>query len=111
MFVIYCRQKYSDIRIKHTGMYFLADSNEIDVEGLTLQVQNKEKLNELSSNESEIVKVCMSFDDNYLAPGLTTIVSLLAHTSSKVHFYILCDAKLSNESRTVIESNMKIREM
>lgn len=107
MFVIYCRQKYSDIRIKHTGMYFLADSNEIDVESLTLQVKNKEKLNELSSNESEIIRVCMSFDDNYLAPGLTTIVSLLTHTNSKVHFYILCDIKLSNESRNIIVSNMK----
>lgn len=106
MFVIYCQQRDSKIKIKHTGIYFLADTNDIDAEKLTEQVISKEKITQAANKQDEIVNVCMSFDDNYLAPGLTTITSLLRHTSANVSIYILCDNRLSENSRQTIKLNV-----
>ncbi|WP_277203477.1 DUF4422 domain-containing protein [Veillonella seminalis] len=106
MFVIYCRQRDPKIRIKHTGIYFLADANKIDAKKLTEQVINKETIGQIINGQDESVNVCMSFDDNYLAPGLTTLISLLIHTNAKVNIYLLCDDRLSDKSRQLIKLNM-----
>lgn len=105
IFVIYCQQKNPNIRVKHTGMYFLAEKRDIDSIGLTKQVLNKEKTF-IKKDTMSSINICMSFDDNYLAPALTAIKSILQHTQSHIDFYVLCDEKLSNSSRNIIEKNL-----
>lgn len=87
-------------------MYFLAEKRDIDFIGLTKQVLNKEKAFMKEEAKVSPINICMSFDDNYLAPALTAIKSLLQHTQSHVDFYILCDKRLSSCSKNVIEKNI-----
>lgn len=104
IFVLYCQRTIKSLRIKQTGLYFLAEANEIDAERISKQVIERE--NRAKNAEAEI-NVCMSFDDNYLKYGLSTITSVLLHTNSKVNFYLLSDSRLSEKSRALVIANMR----
>lgn len=102
IFVIYCKQRNSSIRVKQTGMYFLASKNHINAKQIIQYVINRKATVPLPGG----INVCMSFDDNYLKPALTTIISLLLHTKSHINFYFLSDKRLSDKSRKIVEQNI-----
>lgn len=107
IFVKYCKQENPAIRIKHTGMFFLAEKNDIDIPSLDKQILANEQIKDKSRDTNEdTINICMSFDDNYLKPALTTIVSILYHTNAKINFYFLCDNRLSSSSRDAVNKNM-----
>jgi lipopolysaccharide biosynthesis glycosyltransferase len=105
IFVIYCQQKNPNLTIKHTGMYFLAEKQTIDAKSLIKQIINKEDVL-LDDNTSSPINICMSFDDNYLIPALTTLKSILKHTKSYINLYVLCDNRLSETSRNIVKNNL-----
>ena len=83
-------------------MYFLASKNHINAEQIIQRIINEKATAPLA----ESINVCMSFDDNYLKPALTTIISLLLHTKSHINFYFLSDKRLSDKSREIVEQNI-----
>lgn len=102
VFVNYIIKEHLEDRIKNSGMFFLAETNVIDKNLIMKQLAAKRKLSPVAQK----INICMSFDDNYLVPGLTTIASILDRTSSSVHFYFLCDERLSSHSRKLIVDNV-----
>lgn len=102
VFVNYIVKEHPEVRIKNSGMFFLAETNVIDKNLIMKQLAAKRKL----LPAAQKINICMSFDDNYLAPGLTTIASILDRTSTPVHFYFLCDERLSTHSRKLIVDNV-----
>lgn len=110
IFVLYCQQNDESVRIKHTGMFFLADTNDIDVNKIITYCEEREyPINQVENSDARIddcINICMSFDDNYLAPALTALMSLTKHTKSKLRLYILCDSHLSIKSRTLIKNSL-----
>ena len=98
IFLTHITSQDDTIKIKHTGMFFLAEKNNIDIKAVERSIYHKVPLPACE----EKINICMSFDDNYLAPALTAIVSLLKKTNSVIRFYILCDDQLSSNSRELI---------
>ena len=98
-YVMYARKKYKGIRIGTKGILALAES--LPASEIKLPVTSKDLLLD------ETIHVCLSFDDNYAAHADVTITSLLknAHRNQKVSFHILCDEKLSEQSRISISEN------
>ena len=105
VFVNYISKEYPTVKIKNSGMFFLAETNVINKDRIMKQLAEKKKL--LPTDNK--INICMSFDDNYLAPGLTTITSILDRTNSPIHFYFLCDERLSSRSRQLIIQNVGSR--
>lgn len=102
IFVNYISKTQPSTRIKHSGMFFLAETNVINKSLIINQLKNKSKL----PASKEKINVCMSFDDNYLAPGLSAIESIITRTNSLIKFYLLCDKRLSAKSRYIISDTI-----
>lgn len=105
VFVIYCRQKNPNLTIKHTGMYFLAEKQNINLKSITKQIIDKENIM-VDGNALSPINICMSFDDNYLMPALTALKSIMKHTKSYIKLYILCDKRLSKANRNIVKNNL-----
>jgi len=116
-YVIYAKQKYSNLKVKTAGMLYLTEKNPTDFQRILskeifnfenrLVDANKELLN--PDKVAEQINVCMSFDNNYFIHAITALHSIIINKKSiyNLNVYILCDNKLDIEKRKEVQRIFK----
>ena len=107
-YLTYAKHQYRDIKVDSRPILILSNFKKDELFIPTIpQIRINKEIS--SKKHSDVIHVCVTFDDNYTTHADVTITSLLENTSisTKIKCYLLCDARLCATSRKLVEKNRR----